>query len=802
MRMGQFKRAEMVSVSGDPVMLEGVRVEGTVRGLLFEATVEQRFFNPGSHHIELVYSFPLPYRAVLLEVSVELGEQRLSGTVVGRRKAEADYEAALAEGDAAILLERHHDGSYSLNLGNLAAGERCVMTLRYAQTLSFEQQGIRLLIPTVIAPRYGDPLTEGGLQPHHVPEHSSAVSYPFELAIRVLGDLATARVLSPSHAIGVAHGVVDGEQQLSVTLGARAALDRDVVLVLDQLSVNSLSVLARDYVDPAQTAALVSVCPRITPVPGADRSIAVKLLVDCSGSMAGDSMAAARRALLSIVGQLEPADRFLLSRFGSSVEHRSKALWPVTEVTRLSAQRWIGDLDASLGGTEMASALRSTFAIAGHMPADVLLMTDGEIYGIDSLLETACRSGHRIFVVGIGSSVAEAHLRRLAEATGGACDFVAPGENVEPAIVRMFARLRSPQVSDLAVVWPEGHTPLWSSTLPRSVFEGDTVNLYALFASPPVGDLQMQGKRRGASAVEVLGTTGFPAGVAEDDTVSRMAAAVRIAADPAEDAATERAEAYQLVTDQTHFLLVHVRAEEDKADEMPELHKVNQMMPAGWGGMGSVMASSSAEPVIRLVHKSSGVIRADNPMDMDSISWRCSTPPPPKKTSVPDDLDYLDIPAFLRRSSDGGSTAMSYAVSEKKPRIHLLTPLEWCQWLRAHDSANWPIHSDELFYMGLDEAVIEWLCSKVRRLGGQIWSEQTVVECFLYVMSSAKTYEALATEAGIQVSLAQKARHWLAAVLGLGQHKDLKHSPLLLDAITEGLAPMTDVRWPLFASMD
>jgi Ca-activated chloride channel family protein len=281
-----------------------------------------------------------------------------------------------------------------------------------------------------------------------------------------------------------------------------------------------------------------------------------------------------------------------------------------------------------------------------------------------------------------------------------------------------------------------------------------------------------------------------------------MAAAVRIAADPAEDAATERAEAYQLVTDQTHFLLVHVRAEEDKADEMPELHKVNQMMPAGWGGMGSVMASSSAEPRIKMVHKSSGVIRADNPMDMDSISWRCSTPPPPKKTSVPDDLDYLDIPAFLRRSSDGGSTAMSYAVSEKKPRIHLLTPLEWCQWLRAHDSANWPIHSDELFYMGLDEAVIEWLCSKVRRLGGQIWSEQTVVECFLYVMSSAKTYEALATEAGIQVSLAQKARHWLAAVLGLGQHKDLKHSPLLLDAITEGLAPMTDVRWPLFASMD
>jgi hypothetical protein len=69
-------------------------------------------------------------------------------------------------------------------------------------------------------------------------------------------------------------------------------------------------------------------------------------------------------------------------------------------------------------------------------------------------------------------------------------------------------------------------------------------------------------------------------------------------------------------------------------------------------------------------------------------------------------------------------------------------------------------------------------------------------------MSSAKTYEALATEAGIQVSLAQKARHWLAAVSRLGQHKGLNPSPLLLDAITEGLDTMTDVRWPVFASMD
>ncbi len=189
-------------------------------------------------------------------------------------------------------------------------------------------------------------------------------------------------------------------------------------------------------------------------------------------------------------------------------------------------------------------------------------------------------------------------------------------------------------------------------------------------------------------------------------------------------------------------------------------------------------------------------------MDMDSISWRSSAPPPPKKTSVPDDLDYLDIPAFLRRSSDDGSTAMSYFVSEEKTRIHSLTPLDLCQWLRAHDAAGWPNHFDELLDLGLDDVVIDWLVSDVRRLGGKRWSEQTVVASFLYVMSSAATYEALAHEAGIPVSLAQKAWHWLAGVSGWGQHKKLNPSPVLIEAITAALAPMTCSGWPVFAALD
>ena len=133
--MDQRECARLETRDGQPVNLLGVKLSGDLRGLMFEASVEQRFCNPGEKNVEVVYSFPLPWGAVLLGVDVVLGEKHLTGAVVEKKQAEARYEEAISEGNAAIMLEKNHDHSYSLNLGNLAAGEHCNVTLRYAQIL-------------------------------------------------------------------------------------------------------------------------------------------------------------------------------------------------------------------------------------------------------------------------------------------------------------------------------------------------------------------------------------------------------------------------------------------------------------------------------------------------------------------------------------------------------------------------------------------------------------------------------------------------------------------------------------------
>lgn len=214
--MNGMECARLETSDGEPVMLKGVKATGDLKGLMFEARVEQRFRNPTDKNIEVLYTFPLPWGAVLMGVDVKLSDKHLTGAVVEKKQAEARYEEALSEGNAAIMLEKNHDLSYSLNLGNLAAKESCIITLRYAQTLQFEQRGLRLLIPTVIAPRYGDAVLDGGLQPRQAPVHDVSAEHPFNIELRLHGELARARVASPSHPVGIAHAATGEGSVLTV----------------------------------------------------------------------------------------------------------------------------------------------------------------------------------------------------------------------------------------------------------------------------------------------------------------------------------------------------------------------------------------------------------------------------------------------------------------------------------------------------------------------------------------------------------------------------------------------------------
>ena len=585
--------ATMETAHGD-VVLEEVGIDAAIDDLMAAVSVCQRYRNPGTTHVEAVYTFPLPLDAVLLQFELELGDRRMAGTVIAKPDAEERYENAIAEGDAAVRLEQSQPGLYTANVGNLAPGETATVRFRYGLLLRWNGDTVRLMLPTTIAPRYGDPAA-GGLAPHQAPEYAFDAERSFRLQAAVRGALQGARWASPSHDIAV----TPDTWQTVIEIARPAAMDRDVVLEARAVTAvdtgDSRALLARDG---GGWVVLASFRPELTDLmePAAHRNL--KIVVDCSGSMSGDSIAQVRIAGERILESLRPGDLFDIVAFGSHHRALFGRETPASAANVARARRFVRGLDADMGGTEIQAALRAAYRIAGEpgMTRDLLLITDGEVWDTRRAVDDARRSGHRIFTVGVGSSVAEPFVRTLAKATGGACELVAPREDMAERIHRHFQRILAPPARTARVVWPAPVRHAVPDPLPPP-YPGDTMHLFGSFAERPRGpvtlELELADGRTVTQRMEVgpepTDSTAVDGPSTVRSDVARMGAALRLPAMAGGAAAAELAVRYQLLSEWTDYLVVHVRAEADKATDLPSLVKVPQVQAAGWHGVGTVL---------------------------------------------------------------------------------------------------------------------------------------------------------------------------------------------------------------------
>lgn len=630
MKTNEESFAVLKDVRGRDVALKGVNVRARLHGLMADVEVEQIYRNPQKTNIEAIYTFPLPLGAVLLALEVEIGGKKLSGSVVEKKRAEQDYEDAVTDGNSAVMLEEAGPGLYTASLGNLMAGESAVIRYRYGLLLSWQGPSLRFLLPTTIAPRYGD-AGAAGLQPHQVPTSSLEVDYPLDLSVAVEGELAAATIASPSHPIAVNQS----DNGVVVRLTGKPMLDRDFVLTLELQSAQSSCVLTPDRERHVALASL-----RIPPLAlNEEKPLAIKVVIDCSGSMGGTSIAQARKAALELLNLLRPGDSFNVTLFGSKYTHLFRTLVPASSRYVTEAWNRLDNLDADMGGTEMEKALDAVFSMDGSDAAPtILLITDGEIHEHEKLVKRAAKSGHRIFTVGVGAAVAETFLKSLARSTQGACELVAPQEGMAERVLEQFHRMRQPKLGELSIEWPE--VPEWQTALPEAVFAGDTVHVFAGFGKAVEGSVRLTAK----GGQDVLASVS--AGAEAD--VPRIAAARRM--DTANDAESLRlALDYQLLSRWTNFLVIAERA--DKAEDLPEIHQVPQMLAAGWGGTTGSISLSCVN--------SSGRVR-------NSLG----------EAMAASGVDKYDIPAFLRRRCDDGISDVVSSAKSASPTDQMMSVSE------------------------------------------------------------------------------------------------------------------------------
>lgn len=564
----------MDNASGEMLALRGAEVSSRIAGLLASTAIVQKYKNDTDVNLELSYTFPIPVSGTLLSFAIAIGERQYDGQVIPRRQAEAKYEEMIGEGNSAFRLQAVRAGMYNVTLGNVMPGEAVAITLSYAEPLSWNGKSIRYHLPTTIAPRYGEPR---GIQPWQRPQTSLVAEYPLDVMVSIVGDLAHSAVSCPSHKVVMRIQ----PDVLTVQLAKGATLDRDFILEIQNDEVRSLGSFASAK---GTSVAMLTLLPPEVEGQGQQRDVV--LVVDCSGSMQGDSITLAKEGVLLALGSLKANERFGLIAFGTRFLRFDKELQPANRKNLEMARRWVNHL-SDLGGTDINGALELALELKAKQAMDILLLTDGQDWRAGASVAKAKANGVRIFSMGIGSAVAEDAVQMMADDTGGACELVAPTEDMSERIYRHFNRMRQPQMEKLEISWPS--KPLWECRPSRSCFAGDAYTVFAALPECVAQETSVLFEFAGQHPQSLT----VPLRTVDtcSDAIVRLAAKQRLITLDDEQRQSW-AVAYQLITDDTDYLITLERSADEKATDLPALQTQPQMLPAGWGGTSSIQVNA------------------------------------------------------------------------------------------------------------------------------------------------------------------------------------------------------------------
>jgi Ca-activated chloride channel family protein len=654
--------ASLVTTGGQPVPLLGVVLEGVVFGAHARIVLRQRYKNCEAKPIEAVYNFPIPSDATLVGFAMECAGRRIEAEVKEREEAFLAYDEAIAKRHGAALLEQERPNVFTASVGNLLPQEETVVEVTFLQRLTADEGALRLMIPTLVAPRYipgkpqGDRTGHGSADPTDIVPDADRITpgigpVRYGLSMEVLFDLGReVTIESPSHAVTTVTG--EGHKSRVTFASPTVALDRDIVLIAEGAPGASAGLVCDRRPGEEGTFALTLV-PDLFDATRQSQGHAVVFVVDVSGSMAGASLDQAKRAMRLCLRHLGEGDLFDILPFSSGFTSLSRAvsrnpsvgeLLPFTQTTLKKADAYVDGLQAN-GGTEILEPLVAATELLRGVERErvIVLLTDGQVGNEAQILETigSKAAGVRVYTFGIGTNVSDLLLRGLAKRTKGAAELIHPGERIDEKVTAQFARATAARVGDLRVTWIGVDAGEIAPEDCPALVDGEPWSVYGRYESPGVGRVEIRG---------VLGRERFFIEVpleleekAERPALTSLWAGARVkdleeidASSLGRRAATHKQRIvdlcvkYRVASKLASFVVVEKRTGERRAAGQPETRAVPVNAPAGWAMFRQPEAADSVS-LARTVAAPFGAPMA------------CAAPPAPMRPA----------PSFVRRLLEG-----------------------------------------------------------------------------------------------------------------------------------------------------
>jgi Ca-activated chloride channel homolog len=522
--------------------LKHTDVKGEITGFLARVNVTQEFGNPYQEKIEAVYVFPLPQAAAVDEMTLTVGDRVVKGKIKRREEARAIYQAARASGRVAGLLDQERPNIFTQSVANIMPGESVKITIRYVETLKYEDGSYEFAFPMVVGPRYipGNPTGKqgGGWAPdtNRVPDASritppvakppARAGHDISIAVSLDAGVAIDGLRSPSHEVEIGR---PGASRAVVRLKDAAVIPNKDFLLRYDVAGGKIedAVLAHRgakggfftlILQPPQRVSVADVTPK-----------ELVFVLDTSGSMSGFPIEKAKETMRLALQGLNPQDTFNLITFSGDTRVLFAEPAPATPDNLRRAQQFLASREGG-GGTEMMKAIRVALD-----PSDsqfhvrvVCFMTDGYVGNdMEIIAEIQKHPNARIFSFGIGSSVNRFLLDKMAEYGRGEVEYVGLRDDGSAAAHRFHERVRNPFLTDISVDWG---TLAVSGVYPKRIpdlFGAKPVILCGRYERSGRGVIRLHGKMSGRAVTREI-VIDLPAIETRHDVLSSLWARARV----------------------------------------------------------------------------------------------------------------------------------------------------------------------------------------------------------------------------------------------------------------------------------
>lgn len=538
------------------VEITSTRVDAKIRDSIATTTVEELIYNPNDQPMEGTFLFPVPKGAQLNKFTMDIDGKPVEAELLKSDKARGIYEDIVRRMKDPALLEYAGRDLFKVHVFPIDPRGKRRLVFSFTEVLK----------------------TDSGLVRYAFPLNTEKYSAKPLKNVSVQIDLETARPLksiySSSHTVDIRR---DGSHRARIgyeASNAKPDSDFELFFMPESSDVGATLMTYRNGDEDGFFLLLAS--------PGVDvkeeRIIPkdVVFVLDTSGSMAGNKLSQAKKALQFCIDNLNDEDRFEVIRFSTDVDPLFHELTAVSETSRKRAVDTVKKFKP-IGSTAIDAALKAALELQpakADRPFVVIFLTDGlPTVGEtdnDRIIAAAKEKsgGHaRVFCIGIGTDVNTHLLDSIAGDTGAQTQYVLPEEDIETKVSNFYAKIKDPVLSRPRLILPEsiGASRIHPGHLP-DLFKGDQLVVVGRYKTDGKARISLEGVANGKKQTHAFPVR-FGDSPNEYDFIPRLWATRRVGwlldeirlhgENPeTKDEVTQLAREYGIVTPFTSYLIV------------------------------------------------------------------------------------------------------------------------------------------------------------------------------------------------------------------------------------------------------